>query len=193
MRLMGFLLAILLVPNLAFADDEMVDSDLAELLKTKLRTVRHMSLNPVLIDAVRRQNESNLTLEEIKKRDDEWRKSKELTQLKRELEQNKAGKLLTSYVSRNKALNEAFLTDNQGANVAAFPPTSDYWQGDEEKWSESFNDGEGRVFIGPLEFDESTKTTAVQISMPMIHFGETIGVLVVGVTVDYLEHKKAQH
>ena len=77
--------------------------------------------------------------------------------------------------------------------MAAFPPTSDYWQGDEEKWSESFNDGEGRVFIGPLEFDESTKTTAVQISMPMIHFGETIGVLVVGVTVDYLEHKKAQH
>ena len=83
MRLMGFLLAILLVPNLAFADDEMTDSDLTELLKTKIRTVRHMSLNPVLIDAVRRQNESNLTLEEIKKRDDEWRKTKELTQLKR--------------------------------------------------------------------------------------------------------------
>lgn len=193
MRLIGFLLAAMLAPNLALADDTVVDSELAELLQTKIRTVRHMALNPVLIDAVRRQNDSGIGLEEIKKRDDEWRKTKELTQLKRELGQNKAGKLLTNYVTRNDALNEAFLTDNQGANVAAFPPTSDYWQGDEEKWSESFNGGDGRVFVGPLEYDESTKTTAVQISMPMLHFGETIGVLVVGVTVDYLEHKMENH
>ena len=191
MRLMGVLLAAALVPNLALADEIALNADLESLLKVKIRTVQHMALNPVLVEAVRTQNEEDLKLAEIKKRDDEWRKTKELTHFKRELQENAAGSLLRTYVSRNKALNEAFLTDNMGANVAAFPPTSDYWQGDEEKWSESYNEGEGRIFVGPLEYDESTKTTAVQISAPLLHQGETIGVLIVGVTVDYLESKQA--
>lgn len=192
MRLIGLLLAAALVPNPAFAEEALLDADLESLLKIKIRTVQHMALNPVLVDAVRTQNDEDLKLDDIKRRDDDWRKTKELTHFKRELQQNHAGELLRTYVSRNKALNEAFLTDNQGANVAAFPPTSDYWQGDEEKWSESFNGGEGRIFVGPLEYDESTKTTAVQISAPLFHQGQTIGVLVVGVTVDYLESKTNQ-
>ena len=89
------------------------------------------------------------------------------------------------------AYNEAFLTDNQGANVAAFPPTSDYFQGDEEKWSESFNEGSGRVFIGPVELDESTGVRAVQISAPVLDQGRTIGVLVVGITVEHIESRKS--
>jgi hypothetical protein len=83
-----------------------------------------------------------------------------------------------------------FLTDNKGANVAAYPPTSDYWQGDEEKFTLSFNDGDGQVFIGPLEFDDSTKKTQVQISAPIREDNETIGVLVLGVSVDYLMTKQ---
>ena len=89
-------------------------------------------------------------------------------------------------VENNTAIDEVFLTDNKGANVAAFPPTSDYWQGDEEKFTLSYNNGEGRVFIGPLEFDDSTGKTQVQISAPIISDRKTIGVLVLGVSVDYL-------
>ena len=74
--------------------------------------------------------------------------------------------------------------------MAAYPPTSDYWQGDEEKWTASYNNGEGVVFIGPLELDESTQKTLVQISAPVISNDETIGVLVLGVSVDYLQEKQ---
>ena len=84
---------------------------------------------------------------------------------------------------------EAFVMDNQGANVATYPFTSDYWQGDEEKWSASYNGGDGKVFVGPLELDTSTQTYAVQVSAPVLDRGETIGVLVVGVTIGYLEAK----
>ena len=87
---------------------------------------------------------------------------------------------------------EAFLTDAQGANVAAYPATSDYWQGDEEKFTASFNGGQGKVFIGPIEMDESTQTNAVQISVPMEYNDETIGVLVIGVKVSVLEAEKLQ-
>jgi len=155
----------------------------------KVRTVQHMALNPVVVRAARNQNLSGLSLEEIKRRDDEWRATKALTPFKLSLQTNEAGQFLKSTVQRLQPLNEAFLTDNQGANVAAFPATSDYWQGDEEKWSASFNGGDGKVFIGPLELDESTQTYAVQISAPVLDRGRTIGVLVVGVTIDYLEAK----
>jgi hypothetical protein len=89
-------------------------------------------------------------------------------------------------VTNNTAIDEVFLTDNQGANVAAYPPTSDYWQGDEEKWSLSFNNGNGVVFVGPLELDASTNKTQVQISAPIVTNKETIGVLIMGVSVDYI-------
>ena len=89
-------------------------------------------------------------------------------------------------MQNNSAIDEVFVTDNQGANVAAYPATSDYWQGDEEKWTASFNDGDGVVFIGPLEQDESTNSAQVQISVPIFNQQQTIGVLVMGVSVDYL-------
>ena len=93
-------------------------------------------------------------------------------------------------VENNVAIDEVFLTDNQGANVAAFPPTSDYWQGDEEKWTASYNNGNGVVFIGPLEFDDSTQKTQVQISAPILSQNQTVGVLVLGVSVDYLTQQQ---
>ncbi len=174
----------------AYAQEQFTQEDLAELLKVKVRTVQHMALNPVVIRAVRDQNTSGLTLPEIKRRDDEWKSTKDLTAFKRELQQNSAGKFLKRQVERSTSFNEAFLTDNQGANVAAFPATSDYWQGDEEKWTASFHNGNGILFIGPLETDQSTQTLAVQVSAPVFDRGRTIGVLVVGVTFTYLEARQ---
>ena len=190
MRLSALFLAALLAPGLVAAQEEIDQSELQELLRIKMRTVQHMALNPALIQAVRRQNAEHLDMNTIKQRDDEWKATKKLTPLKRSLQENNAGQMLKRYVIRNPSLNEAFLTDNQGANVAAYPATSDYWQGDEEKWTASFNDGAGKLFLGPVERDESTNTLAVQVSAPLFHQGETIGVLVVGVTFDYLNTKR---
>jgi hypothetical protein len=188
-RATGFLAAALLswaafdVPAQTQIDPERLD----ELLRVKVRTVQHMALNPVLVRATRAQNLERLQLDEIKRRDAEWKSTKALTPFKIALQNSAAGRLLKDTVTRLDSVNEAFVTDNQGANVAAFPATTDYWQGDEAKWSESFRQGDGRVFIGDLELDQSTQTYAVQISAPVIDRGETIGVLVVGVTIGYLE------
>jgi hypothetical protein len=190
MRFTALFVAALLAPGLAAAQDEIDRHEVQELLRTKMRTVQHMALNPTLIQAVRRQNAERLDMNNIKQRDDDWKASDDLTPFKRSLQENNAGKMLRRYVNRNASLNEAFLTDNRGANVAAFPATSDYWQGDEEKWTESFNEGAGQLFLGPVERDESTNTVAVQVSAPLFHQGETIGVLVVGVTLDYLSAKR---
>ena len=187
----AFLLAVMgVISQPAFAQQEITQEELDELLRVKRRTVRHLAFSPVLIRATRRQNSTGLTLDEIKRRDTEWKGTKDLTPFKLELQNNNAGKMLKRFVERNASFNEAFLTDNQGANVAAYPATSDYWQGDEEKWSESYQNGNGQMFIGGIELDESTNTYATQISAPVMDRDQTIGVLVVGVTFNYVRSRQ---
>ena len=113
-------------------------------------------LAAALVRAVRKQNAEGLSAEEIAERDERWQAEEDDSQFKWTLQQTRAGRYLRDRVDRDPAYNEAFLTDGTGANVAAYPPTSDYFQGDEEKWSASFNDGAGEIFLGPLEYDDST-------------------------------------
>jgi hypothetical protein len=174
----------------AAAQEQIPQEELEGLLKVKIRTVQHLALNPVLVRATRQQNRVGLTMDEIKRRDDAWRGSKELTPFKRSQQESRAGKLLKRFVDRSISFNEAFLTDVQGANVAAYPATSDYWQGDEDKWIESYRGGDSRIFIGPLELDDSTQTYAVQISAPVLDRDRSIGILIVGVTISYLEARR---
>ena len=178
------------LPLSALAQLNLSDQDLRRLLEIKVRTAQTFALNPILIDAVRQQNAENLSLETIQQRDQEWTANDRLTPFKLSLQRNKAGRFLKRTVDANPAIAEVFLTDNQGANVAAYPITSDYWQGDEEKWTAAFNNGDGTLFIGPLEEDASTSTVSVQISAPVLDRGATIGVLVMGITLNYLEEKQ---
>ena len=186
--LLGILLGVsMALPAAALGDDQVGADELAQRLRVKIRTVQHMALNPLLVGAVREQNQEGLDLNEIKTRDEEWKNADGLTRRMRELMSTPAARLLRDTVADGSTFTEAFLTDDQGANVAVFPPTSDYWQGDEEKWTASWAGGEGAVFIGPLEHDSSTNKFAVQVSAPVKDGAKTIGVLVVGVSVDYVE------
>lgn len=192
MNLKRILLALLVVvPGLVHAETELSQEQIESLLGVKIRFAKHMAFNPSIVRAVEQQNAQGLPLAEIKKRDEAWKGAGEnLIPLIRETTRNDVAQYFQRRVENNPAIDEVFLTDNQGANVAAFPATSDYWQGDEEKWTASFNNGEGVVFIGPLEYDDSTRKTQVQISAPVYANNQTIGVLVLGVSVDYLEGKK---
>ena len=48
---------------------------------------------------------------------------------------------------------EIFVMDARGLNVAAAEATSDYWQGDEEKFSETFPKGPNAIHFGEVELD----------------------------------------
>ncbi len=191
MRVNYLLALLLLFPGLLQAETELTAEEIEDLLSVKIRFATHMAFNPSIIRAVEAQNGSDLPLAEIKRRDESWKAAKDNPNaLIRETTQNDVARYFQRRVENNSAIDEVFLTDNQGANVAAYPPTSDYWQGDEEKWTASYNRGQGIVFIGPLEFDESTQKTQVQISAPVISQDKTVGVLVLGVSVDYLQAKQ---
>jgi len=181
------LILILLCPGASIAQAALTDEEIENVLGVKIRFAKHIAFNPIIVRAVGSQNAKNISLDQIKKDDQEWVDSKEVqSSLMRMVTSNDVAKYLQRRVDNNDAIVEAFVTDNKGANVGAYPATSDYWQGDEEKWTASFNNGEGKLFIGPLELDASTNKTLVQISTPIVQGPETIGVLILGVSVDYL-------
>ncbi len=73
---------------------------------------------------------------------------------------------------------EVFVSDKYGALVGSTDRTSDYYQADEGWWQAAWNNGEGAVYIGNPEYDESAGITAVNIAVPVkSHEGEVIGVL----------------
>jgi len=182
---------LLILPMVAQAEIELTEDQIEDLLEVKIRFATHMAFQPNIIRAVEAQNSQQLTLAEIKKRDQMWIDANGgSNSLIREITRNDIARYLQRRVENNSAIDEVFITDNQGANVAAYPPTSDYWQGDEGKFTSSYNEGSGAVFIGPLEQDASTNKTQVQISAPIISKNETIGVLIMGVSVDYLSAQR---
>jgi len=74
---------------------------------------------------------------------------------------------------------EVFVTDKFGANIAATNRTSDYYQADEEWWQVAYNNGQGAIYIGQPEFDQSSNTFGLNIAIPLYAHGtrEVIGVL----------------
>ena len=155
----------------------------------KAKDVVVLAANGLIIEAVRAHNQLKIPLALIKQRDRQWIASSANTPFKLSLQRNRAGALLKSTVLRNRAIySEAFLVDNQGANVGAYPTTSDYWQGDEEKFTIAFNGGRGQLLITPVNFDQSTFTFAAQIAAPVVNDqGITIGVLFIGIKLSYAQ------
>lgn len=84
---------------------------------------------------------------------------------------------------------EIFVMDAKGLNVAQSDATSDYWQGDEAKWKETFLAGPDAVHLSEVEEDESTQTFQSQVSMAITDpdSGSVIGAITVGVNVELVE------
>ncbi|MFT5506099.1 MAG: hypothetical protein ACI8XC_003824 [Gammaproteobacteria bacterium] len=82
---------------------------------------------------------------------------------------------------------EIFVMDSLGMNVGQSDVTSDYWQGDEAKWQQTYLKGADAIHIGDIELDESSQQLQVQLSLPVVDIsGNVIGAITVGVNVDAL-------
>lgn len=169
----------------AFAD-ELTDAvaELAPEVATWLNS-------PAVIDAVTAQNAANAGLSEgqIIDLDNQWRAETEGGS--QPLIEKVMGNALSAYLSDIKdsaggKYTEIFVMDNRGLNVGQSDVTSDYWQGDEGKWQNTYQKGAGAVDVSEVELDESTQTYQSQLSVPVMNGGEVIGAVTVGVNVDML-------
>ncbi len=86
------------------------------------------------------------------------------------------------------AITEVFVMDARGLNVAASAVTSDYWQGDEAKFQQTYGVGASAVHFGEVEMDDSTEELQAQVSMTITDqtTGAIIGALTVGINLTAL-------
>jgi len=156
-------------------------------------------LPPALIDEVRRivdnealrvaidvQNKkfANLDQAGIDKLDQQWRTEREqrLKPLIAEVLSRPASGYLTQVKADSRGLIlEIFVTDNKGLNVAQSDITSDYWQGDEEKFQGSFGQGKEGVVIGEVEMHDRFKVPMAQLSVTVT---DSMGIPMGSVTID---------
>ena len=96
---------------------------------------------------------------------------------------SECGRHLRNVQSSAPYYGEIFVMDNQGAIVAMTDKTSDYWQGDEDKFKKSYKGGTGAVFVDDVKFDDSTQANLVQISVPVKDGEKVIGAITIGIDV----------
>ena len=102
---------------------------------------------------------------------------------------NPAADFLRNQVTQSGgAITEVFIMDARGLNVAASEPPSDYWQGDEAKFTQTYPLGATAVHLGDVELDESTNEVQGQVSMTILdqQTGTAIGAITVGVNLSAL-------
>lgn len=149
--------------------------------------------DPALITAIEEQNTETARFDQAKidELDQLWRGfyGSDDADIIASVVNTPAGDFLRSQVAlSNGAITEAFVMDARGLNVAASLPTSDYWQGDEAKFQQTFMVGEDAVHFGEVELDESTKQAQAQVSMTIVNqeTGAAIGALTVGINLNAL-------
>lgn len=130
--------------------------------------------NPVFVAEVEEQNKKNVSLEEIMRIDKIWSAAKDELALQRMLTDNPCANELKRLVAEYPVIVEAFVMDNQGANVGQNNITADYWQGDEAKFFRAYNEGKGGIDIAHPAFDSSVKERVQQISLPIINPEEKV-------------------
>lgn len=133
-----------------------------------------------IIRAVEEQNARHFTKDHILQIDRAWQRGEDPEGLATSLGRNDCAQALLAILAANPGYGEAFATDSQGANVCMSRRTSDYWQGDEAKWTRSWAGGTGAIFVSKVAHDDSTNIDLMHISVPVRSSGRLIGVLIVG-------------
>lgn len=181
--LISFLIFAFTLPLTTFAGEKAPQAvvDLAN------STLSDLGTDPIIVAAVKAQNEKNISLDEIKELDKKWQDHAGIADYMLVMMESECGKALRNIQKSAPYYSEIFVMDNQGANVAMTDKTSDYWQGDEDKFIKSYNKGNGAVFIDDVKFDSSSQAYLVQVSVPVKDGEEVIGAITIGIDVDKIK------
>ena len=158
---------------------------LEELLIRKIERWKHL---PGLEEALKKHNlKARLwTQQEIAIMDKKWIKAFKADDFSYSLkmvDQELSAQLREIKKEGQGQITEIIVADARGLNVAISDITSDFWQGDEAKFTRAFGQPSNRLFFSDIRYDESTKHFQVDISVPLVNEEQQapIGVLIFGV------------
>src|SRR5262245_11977814 len=137
---------------------------------------------PEVIAAIQEQNAANagITPDQIEFLDRQWRAERKVNggPLTNAKMFNPTSQFLKGFkTAANGPIVEIFIMDNKGLNVAQTDPTSDYMQGDEDKWQKTFLAGPWMTFVDKPEEVDGKKI--VQVSTTLVDNDVAIGAMTV--------------
>ncbi len=160
-----------------------------------IKEIQQIAALDEVVLAVKAHNTKNMTMQEILEIDQRWIAQKGQIPEAAALLGTRVSGLLATIVNGKAYFREAILTGNQGANVAINQLTTDYWQGDEDKFLAIFDNQypsrKPDSHISRARWDESTKAMIAQVSVPVMDGKTMIGTLTIGVDLKRVpEHKQ---
>jgi hypothetical protein len=157
-------------------------------LEAEAVKLRAWTSDKPLVSAIAAQNAQNLTTAEIQRREKAWTDGGDQA-LPQSVTAGPCANRLRELRAKSTMYGEILVMDNQGALVCATNPPSDYWQGDEPKWTRTFAGGKGAVFVDRPRHDDSAKESLAQVSLPVMESGRVIGAITIGIRLDQLTAK----
>ena len=195
--LAGMLAAITFaLPHAAFAKAELPGDPNALITDELIRDIREWLANPVVSLSITSQNKlrKDMTQDQIDAADQQWRAEREAEDqpLVAAILTNPLSSYLTQIQARSGGLfAEIFVMDSVGLNVGQSSITSDFWQGDEAKFQNTFPNGPDAVFIDEAEYNEGSDSWRTQLNMTMSNSDrQPIGAVTVEVNLNELARRR---
>src|SRR3972149_8445356 len=155
--------------------------EIEEIVSKKTTLITDLVKNQIIIAEVKKSGEKdkNLSATEIASLDQKWQKTEGVDNFIRAFLTNATAKELIKFQEENPEFTEIFVTNTKGLNVGQTNKTSDYLQGDEDWWINSYNQGKGKISHGEIEYDESSQTESIAIYVPVIDLAskQAIGII----------------
>ncbi|MBP3127531.1 hypothetical protein [Thalassospira sp. ER-Se-21-Dark] len=195
--LAGMLAAtVFVLPHAAFAKAELPGDPNALITDEVIRNIREWLANPVVELSISSQNKlrKDMTQEQIDAADLQWRAEREAEDqpLVAAILTNPLSSYLTQVQARSGGMfAEIFVMDAVGLNVGQSSITSDFWQGDEAKFQNTYPNGPDAVFIDEAEYNEGSDAWLAQLNMTMSNADrQPIGAVTVEVNLNELARRR---
>jgi hypothetical protein len=159
---------------------EGLDPTVQAKVDAQVKDIQTWVQDPIVVNAVKGQNGSP-PAECAAMTQDKWKSLTVLDPFVRGFTKNEAGEFLKR--KKTEAVSEAFLSCAEGTKVAFLSKPSNWSHKGKPKHDVPLT---GKTWQGPVEVDESSGVSQVQVAVPVLDGGKPIGSLVVGLSISKL-------
>jgi hypothetical protein len=192
MTLASALIAMSFMPANAETPQPDVNKLISPALIEEMRGFINAEIVQVSVDAQNKRL-SNMAQDKIDELDNQWKAEREAAD--KPLIAATLSNPLSVYLARiqGKSLGlyaEIFVMDQNGLNVGQSSVTSDFWQGDEDKFQKTFDVSDDAMFVDAPEWDDEAKIWRNQVSFTLLDASKKkIGAVTVEINLTELERR----
>jgi hypothetical protein len=188
-RKAGFVVALVLACAVAGTLAAQTKDVPKSLVRFSTETLAEMGKDSQLAGLVDKDNQKPAAVEKLRELDKRWKAKDNIEDLVKSVLTSPAAARLKMLIGEHAYIPEAFVMNAQGTIIGETNRTSTYWKAEQEKFSAAYAGGAGAMWYGKLEYDESTQTNGVQISVPVLKGGKAIGAICFTINVDAWEKR----